>query len=432
MGLLYVYAVWGVVMLDPHRWLATFGPDALHRTATFAFAGLIVVIALHIPTLTTGGTTEKLYLPFLAYALVTAVGIPLALNPTIAQETTQNIQLYYLLAVATLMFVRTARDALPIILLFILQYAWWAFHAPLKNAIRWHPLYANPDGFGSLMVLGVGFCMLIAYASRSKWLQRLGFLLAGYSLLGVVASNARGAVLAAAALLCFIWFRSPKKTQMILFGVAAAVVVVLTTDHAFWTEMQSTFTQGAREGTGRDRWVLWSTALDVFAQRPLLGVGAGNFGPYAAGYFGYGDVEGYVNPGTLYDRNLHSVYFQILSEFGTIGSLLFVWLLVDFWKRNRRLRDADRIAAWTASGGGAFDLRYLSFALEAGMLGFLMTGFFYAQLYAHWVYTLLTVNALLYRLTQPGAEPARKAGTRHRSRQPAERHRQVRGSRVRV
>ncbi len=55
-----------------------------------------------------------------------------------------------------------------------------------------------------------------------------------------------------------------------------------------------------------------------------------------------------ANPKTLWGRALHNTYYQILSEFGTVGAGLFFWLVWDFFQRNRKLRQPQRIQAWIA------------------------------------------------------------------------------------
>ncbi len=98
----------------------------------------------------------------------------------------------------------------------------------------------------------------------------------------------------------------------------------------------------------------------------------------------------------MYDRKLHNGYFQSLSEFGIVGTLLFLWVVVDFWKRNAALRTPRYRAAWEAATGGRYDLRWLALGLEAGMVGFCASAVFYNQLFEPWLYFLLTANALLY------------------------------------
>jgi len=178
------------------------------------------------------------------------------------------------------------------------------------------------------------------------------------------------------------------------------IIVAAETIHPgmFWLEMQSAFSEGTEEGTGEDRWELWMAAVEVFWQRPIFGVGFNNFGPFAASYFSEGDVGGRYafNVGGLYNRSLHSLYFQTLSETGIVGSIAFIWILVDFWKRNKVLRTAAAQHYWS-SIGGTFRLRQAALALELGMVGFLTVAALYSTAGKHWLWTLLALNVLLHR-----------------------------------
>ena len=105
------------------------------------------------------------------------------------------------------------------------------------------------------------------------------------------------------------------------------------------------------------------------------------------------------NPKKLYDRALHSSFAQILSELGIVGSALFIWLFVDFWRRNAQLRQPRALEVWAASNTGV-DLLMLSYALEGSMVGFLGTAFFYNQLWNNWLWSLVIMNMLLHQLTR--------------------------------
>jgi hypothetical protein len=83
-------------------------------------------------------------------------------------------------------------------------------------------------------------------------------------------------------------------------------------------------------------------------------------------------------------------------------------LIWDFWVRNRALRRPDRVEAWATRTRQQLDLRYVSLALEAGMVGYLTTGYFYNQIFdVNWFYTLLTINVLLFHVTAPAGEEGR-------------------------
>jgi hypothetical protein len=141
--------------------------------------------------------------------------------------------------------------------------------------------------------------------------------------------------------------------------------------------------------------------MEVFTQRPIFGVGGMNFGTFAAEYFHYGEIPEYPNPESLYGMNLHSSYFQILSEFGLVGSIAFIIILVDFQRRNAALRRPDAIEAWRVRTGGKYDLRYLALGLEAANVANLLSGFLYASLFSPWFYVVWAANRMLWAVTRP-------------------------------
>lgn len=411
-AVVFMYVMWAVTIFDLHRWLGSVGASILQRSQAFLFYGLIVLLAISAPKLLSRLKAENLVAPLLFYVAVAVVALPFAESFKAARNITQMLLLYYLLVIATVNFVRTPRQALPILLMFPLQYFWWAIHARASGQVEWHSIYANFDGFGPLAVMGMGLCFYFALSAKSKAFKWLNFILAGYCVVGVVASFARGAVLAAGLVVFIIWLRSPRK-MLTASAVLLAVAILLVASNAlfpgkFWPEISSAFTEGTQEGTGRDRWELWKAALKVWLTQPVIGVGPGQFGPNAAQMFGAGQLYGYENPAHLYDRNLHSIFVQIFTEFGILGTAAFIWILVDFWKRNRSLQNSEASLAWALATGGRFELRYILIALEVAMTGYLATGFFYAQLYNHWFYTLIAVNAMLCMAVKPEYDRLRR------------------------
>jgi hypothetical protein len=110
-----------------------------------------------------------------------------------------------------------------------------------------------------------------------------------------------------------------------------------------------------------------------------------------------------LNHWFIYGRVLHSIHMEILVEFGLVGFATYIWMLVDFWKRNVALRSKRLTVAWARATGGQLDLQNISLGLEGAMIAFLLTGFFYDQLFVHWLYSLLIMNAVLHAAAQRAA-----------------------------
>jgi O-antigen ligase len=196
--------------------------------------------------------------------------------------------------------------------------------------------------------------------------------------------------------------------------IAASVINGKTrgtdTRSSFWSEMSTMF-DDSEGSTGDDRKVLWTAATKVWTHHPVFGAGINQFGPAAANLFQVGDVGGYYaeNPATLWGRALHSVYFQILSEFGSVGIIVFVMMLVQFWRRCNALFTPAAAERWRRLGGPG-DLRSLALGLESGMVGFLTSGAFFNQLFTFWFYALvITCTLIYYMVVPPQGLPQRSA-----------------------
>jgi O-antigen ligase len=261
-------------------------------------------------------------------------------------------------------------------------------------------------------------------ATKDRKLRWLAFAAAGGCILGLVSTFARGAVLSGGAVAVWVWMRSPHNFKTTLAAIAAVVVVFIAgtlykrpirhletsevTYGSIWQEM-ATALDPKHDDTHIDRDAIWAAAMQIYRQHPVFGVGPHNFGPYAADNFAPGTVGGVYrdNPRMLYDKALHNSYYQILCELGSIGAIIFVWMLWDFGKSNRALRKPDRVQAWAARTGGRLNLRYVSLALEAGMVAWLTSAYFYNQLFeVNWFYTLILINTLLFHVTKPSRTQA--------------------------
>ena len=409
-GYFTVATLWVLLLLEPQTWLAAYGPGVLQKIPTVIFGVLTLQLLLSPPT------RGRYYVPLLAVVLITAATTPFTYNIGYAMDPLKKLVLIYLLALGTMRFVTTAKQATFVVVLGMLgQYLWYGLQGVRTGSVWWHSMLANEDAFGPLMVVGIGTCLYVGLATRGR-LRMIGLIGSAICILGLVSSFARGATLSAGIVLAVIWLRSPRKGLMtgVLVGMIAVIflatqVIFADTSRSdsktgFWNEMMTIGEDVDGAGTGGDRYALWDAALLVFYSHPVLGVGAENFGPAAAELLKVGQVKGMYadNPGMLYQRKLHNAFYQCLSEYGIVGSLLWLVLIGQFLWINARLRSPPFVAAWRMLGG-TLDLRYLSLGLEAGAVGFFGCAFFYNLLFELWLFTLLILNMLLYQFIRDTA-----------------------------
>jgi O-antigen ligase len=328
----------------------------------------------------------------------------------------------YLVFMASVAVIDSPSKAVLLLKMFLLSIIWYGVQGLPNGKVGWHPLLYNEDAYGPLMGLGLGFSYYLALAAKSRWWRLIGYAACALTVVGVVASFARGAMLSAVLVLFMVWLRSPRKIATLAAAICAAGVMFIAVDALFpagefWQEM-STVSTGAQEGTGAGRLELWEMAWRVFLEHPLVGTGAGNFGTVASGIVADDPTRvQFRESAMLWGVGLHSVYFQVLAEQGMIGVIVWIAMLVGFVRRARFLRSRRASDEWSRYQGDSFELANLSRALEVTMIAFLANGFFYNQIYIHWFWTLILMMYVLsevaggYRSTRNGKEQSSRGRT---------------------
>lgn len=401
-GVWVVMSLWLLFLFDPHVWIANLGLHALKRVTILLYVAML--------GLTFAAPRKDFYGPLLLWVLPAMLYIPFMFSPGVARDMIIKILLlHYVCVIGTIALVKTADQLALLLWMFAIHFVYWGLQGLASGrseaGINWHPDLANSDAFGPVMVVGFGFCLFFGQKAASKkaiWFSRIAALVCA---VGVVASFARGAFLALAGVGIWAWLRSPNKLRTAAATIAAIIAVMIAANiffpgGAFWTEMSTITAEGTETGTGRDRMDLWTMAYRVWTQHPILGVGAANFGRYAFAYLPVEQMLGAyaLNPGAIFGRALHSIYVELLVDYGLVGCAAYLWIIIDFWRRNLALRKKSAVEAWASLPNRGLDLKSVATGLECAMLGFLINGIFYYALYYHWFFSILALNATLHYL----------------------------------
>ena len=409
-----LFGLWILILTDVHWFIASFAGSPVLRIVTIGFVALLVTL---LAGLSRASWQRRFtpYAPFLLYAISSLPMILFAENTGFARTGAKTLFLWWIFIVGTVVMVDSARRAELLLRIYGLHFLWWAVWAGPKAVIGWHHSLDNHDAIGAFMVGGLSMSFFLFMAAPPGTKFRKAMLVSSFlCVMVVVASYARGAFLAAVAVYGIMWLRSPRKGLTLMAGVGMALVVVVAAvlifpAGFFYNEIMSAFAEGTTSGTGEDRMVLWTVGWEVFKTHPLFGVGMGNVGAYGSTIFQPGELgaDYYFNPGLLYGRALHNIYVTTLAEQGLLGSIAFLWVIADFWRRNRHLRSGKYDAAWNALGG-RLSLKQVALGLELGMASVLITAVLYPMLNIHFWFTLLTLNLMLHRMVTSPPEPVRK------------------------
>jgi probable O-glycosylation ligase (exosortase A-associated) len=199
----------------------------------------------------------------------------------------------------------------------------------------------------------------------------------GLTLLAVVASYSRGALLGLGAVLFVLWLMSARKL-LLGAGLALCLTGVVAFMPGGWSERMGGISSYQSDDSASERLVLWGISWRLALDRPL--VGSGFTGPYTRA------VVDRVAPGGP-ARAVHSIWFELLGEHGFPTFLIWAALsgvgVVQAWGLMRLARGRAELA-W------AGDLGRMGLVAIAA---YLVSGSFLSLSYWDFYWTLLVVLA---------------------------------------
>lgn len=251
----------------------------------------------------------------------------------------------------------------------------------------WGPEGSFIEDNNSLALATVMTIPLVYYLyqqSNKRWLRWglfVATLLCGFSVLG---SYSRGAFLAIAAMIGFLWWKSSTKV-ITAFALVVMIPVAIGFMPDKWVERMWSIQNYDQDASSMGRINAWRMAINLANDRPLVGGGFEIYNEKVYGRYA-------PNPDDLHAA--HSIYFQVLGEHGYVGLTLFLllWLLV--W------RDASWIMKHSRSRGElrwAFDLARMT---QVSLVGYAVGGAFQNQAYFDLPYEILVATVLTRALVE--------------------------------
>ncbi len=216
---------------------------------------------------------------------------------------------------------------------------------------------------------------------RNKWVRYGLAATTGLCIISAAGSYSRGALLAGAAMLIFLWVKSAKKlrTGMALLLIVPLVYSVMPEQ---WFARMDTINDYKSDSSANGRINAWHFAYNLASDR-LTG---GGFTPFTPRMF-----QIYA-PNPMDVHAPHSIYFQVLGEHGFPGLLMFLLFGFLVW------RTGSRILRFTR---GKEELRWasgLASMCQVSLLGFAVGGAFLSLAYYDLPYDIVTLLVVLERL----------------------------------
>jgi O-antigen ligase len=396
-GFTILYWIWVLMLFLPERLISFYIP-----ALKFMRSLPTILLALALFIWFTSNSNKYKYKWFAIFLVSLVISSLFAENTGRARVPLRLVLEYYLLALITFGFITNKLRTDKLMFLFMLQFLYLGIWGIIGGGlIKWDYILNEEDAYGPLMGIGVAYCYYYFSVQKKSMTKTLALIALCVCITGVVISFARGAFLVLAATLIYLLVKSGNFIKgLLLIGIACIVIVVATSiifpDNAFWKEMQ-TSTEGTSAGTGKDRKVLWSIAWEEYKDNPMFGVGPSNFGIAATRYLQYVKDPGNYRTDTIWGRALHNAYFQILSELGTFGIIIFLMILYDFFKINRATMRYNLTNSTSELNNLTLkQTKHLVTGIKIAMIAFLLNAFFYDIIYYSWFWILLIFNRMLY------------------------------------
>jgi O-antigen ligase len=248
---------------------------------------------------------------------------------------------------------------------------------------------AGPIGeknrYAQIMLMLVPLGLMMISAERSRWLKLAAIACAALAAIGTALTFSRGAALAAGIILLVMVALRYVRISHVLAAVGLIALVLIavpqygervTSVTAILSLLSEDSSTSGADNSLLSRATENLTALSVWADHPLVGVGPGEFPTY---YRDYADTIGLSIKAE--DRQAHNLYLGIAAESGLLGLITFFGATsVTLWQLARARQRALKVRPELAAMATGFLL---------ALVGYLASGLFLHLSYARYYWLVL-------------------------------------------
>lgn len=249
----------------------------------------------------------------------------------------------------------------------------------LVGAAGW---FRNSGEFAIQMMIFLTLSISFIYALKDFWGKKTRiffYMMPITAFFSVIGSSSRGGQLGLAIVGLWLLAKSQQRMKSLAFIIVASLLVV----NFLPQDQIERFKDMGKDETSLQRMAYWDLGLEMLNDHPLVGVGYYNWAPYASYHYPNG-----VGPFGIIEVP-HNIFLQASAELGYTGLILFLLMIFVSFNMNRKTR--------ILSGRNRF-LFYYAVGLDAGMIGFLVGGFFVTVLYYPFFWVQISLTTALYMI----------------------------------
>jgi probable O-glycosylation ligase (exosortase A-associated) len=296
-----------------------------------------------------------------------------AFFPGEAQEMLSRVNKIMMMTLVTAMLIKTRKQIDFLVWALVISIGYYGVKGGLftllsgGNNIVWGPPGSLIEGNNEVALAFITTIPMMFYLlliSQNKWVRRAMAISMALCAFAAIGSYSRGALLGLAAMLLFLWLKSPKKLMP-----AIVMVLLIPLAIAFmpgkWTERMDTINTYKSDASAMGRINAWKMAANLASDR-IVGGGFNTWN---------GITFARYAPDPDDPHAAHSIYFQALGEHGYVGLLLYLSLGFLTWRKGSWIvRNAARLPdfKWAV---------HLATMVQVSLVGFAVGGAFLSLVY---------------------------------------------------
>jgi probable O-glycosylation ligase (exosortase A-associated) len=376
----------GVVMWI---WISVMNPHRLSYGFAYSFPFAAIIAGVTIISLVLTKDDRRMPKSAIVWVIV-AFTLHMGITTLTAFYPNTSLDLYIrivktmLMVLVTMMLIKTRRQILIVVATLVGSLAYYGVKGGLftvltgGSSIVWGPEGSYIEGNNEVALAFITIIPMMYFlfmVATNKWIKRLLLLSMAFTGMAALGSYSRGALVGIAAMLLYLWWRSPKKVLMGAVLLALVPIGILFMP-AKWTQRMDTINTYQQDASAMGRINAWGMAKNLALDRPLVG---GGMDIWTATIFQvYGPIPDDVHAA-------HSIYFQVLGEHGFPGLILYLLLAI------LTVRRCSWLIKVTAKRD---DLRWagqLGMMVQVSLLGFAVGGAFLSLVYYDVPYYLIAL-----------------------------------------
>lgn len=399
LGLLPVVLRWPHVGILLWAWISYMNPHRLSWGFAFDFRfamviGAAVIIGWLVSRERKSVPGDPITVLIIALAVWVSITTVFALAPERAEMKWDRTIKILLLTVFTIVLMQSRERLHALIWVIVLSVGYYATKGGFFTLLGGSEfrVFGPPKSFladnNSLALAVIMVIPLMRYLQLHSAVPWIRLALLGaipLSLLCLIGTHSRGALVGGTAMLIGLAIKSRRRGLILCIGAAAAIfALAFTPQH--WIDRMKSIADYEEDSSAQGRFDAWTFAYKLSLDRPILG----------GGFLVQTNEELFFRyvPDSPVVRSFHSIIFEVLGEHAWIGLFLFLALLATGVIMCRMIERRTR---------GSPDLLWakdLAGMLQVCFLGYFVTGLFQNLAFFDLYYHLLALVAVTYALVR--------------------------------